>query len=69
MNAGDLLDDEESEDGEANNILNAHVPISHTDVHEFLKEKAAENLFLINLCNDQIEIQEKMQNKGNNDSQ
>lgn len=52
MNAGDLLDEEESEDEETNNILNQHVPISHTDVHAFLKEKAAENLFLINLCND-----------------
>jgi hypothetical protein len=60
MNAGDLLDDEESQDDEANNILNQHVPISHTDVHAFIKEKAAENLFLINLCNEQIETQEKI---------
>jgi|TARA_B110000285_G_C15088582_1_gene597678 hypothetical protein len=67
MNAGDLLDDEESADEEANNILNQHVPISHTDVHAFIKEKAAENLFLINLCNEQIETQEKIQNQGNQD--
>jgi hypothetical protein len=67
MNAGDLLDDEESEGAEAANILNQHVPISHTDVHAFIKEKAAENLFLINLCNEQIETQEKIQNAGNKD--
>ena len=67
MNAGDLLDDEESQDGEAVNILNQHVPISHTDVHSFIKEKAAENLFLINLCNEQIETQEKIANQGNKD--
>jgi len=67
MNAGDLLDDEESEGAEGANILNQHVPISHTDVHAFIKEKAAENLFLINLCNEQIETQEKIANQGNKD--
>lgn len=36
--------------------MQSHVPISHTDVHRFIQEKCAENLFLININNEAKEI-------------
>ena len=47
--------------------LQDHIPISHTDVHRFVQEICQENLFLINLNNEEQEAKDRLIS-DNNDS-
>jgi len=45
--------------------LQDHIPISHTDVHRFVSEICQENLFLINLNNEEQETTDKLISDNN----
>lgn len=55
---GDMIDSG-SETGEAFRLQD-HIPISHTDVHRFVQEISQDNLFLINLNNEEQEAKDRL---------
>jgi hypothetical protein len=48
--------------------LQDHIPISHTDVHRFVQEICQENLFLINLNNEEQEAKDRLISDNNETS-
>ena len=65
--AGEIIDDDSYEDYDNKRFsMSIHIPISHVDIHNFIKEKCSENLFLIKQNNEAFEALEKRKN-GNND--